>query len=45
LIQRPPDYLLIIAWRMRNEILAKIKELQKGVMSIIIPLPELEIIN
>jgi SAM-dependent methyltransferase len=45
LIQRPPDFLLIIAWRMRNEILLKLKEHQKLGMSIIIPLPKIEIID
>jgi SAM-dependent methyltransferase len=45
LIQKPPDYLLIIAWRMRNEILPKIKDLQKRGTSIIIPLPKIEIIT
>ncbi len=45
LVQRPPDYLLIIAWRMRGEILPKVKEHQKRGMSIIIPLPKVEIIT
>jgi SAM-dependent methyltransferase len=45
LTQRPPDYLLIIAWRMKDEILPKIKESQKRGMSIIIPLPKIEIIS
>ena len=45
LIDRPPDYLLLIAWRMRNEILPKIREQQKHGMSVIIPLPKIEIIN
>ena len=45
LVQRPPDYLLIIAWRMRGEILPKVKEHQKHGMSIIIPLPKVEIIT
>ncbi len=45
LVQRPPDYLLIIAWRMRDEILPKVKDSQRRGMSIIIPLPKIEIIS
>ena len=45
LIERPPDYLLVIAWRMKDEILPKVKELQKRGMSVILPLPKIEIIG
>ena len=45
LTQKTPDYLLIIAWRMRDEILPKVNALQKRGMSIVIPLPKVEIIE
>lgn len=45
LAKKPPDYLLLIAWRLRNEILPKIKDLQARGMSVVIPLPELEVVK
>jgi SAM-dependent methyltransferase len=41
----PPDYLLLIAWRLRNDILPKIKDLQGRGMSVIIPLPKIELLS
>ena len=44
LIERPPDYLLVVAWRMRNEILPKVKDQQRRGMSVIIQLQKIEMI-
>ena len=43
--RRPPDFLLLIAWRLKNEILPKVKDLHGQRMSVIIPLPKVEIIH
>ena len=43
--RRPPDFLLLIAWRLKNEILPKVKELHEKGMSVIIPLPKVEVIR
>ena len=44
LLDAPPDYLLILAWRLKDDILSKIEPLRKAGMKVIIPLPELEVI-
>ena len=42
LTKQPPDYLLIIAWRLANEITAKVKPLMpKGRIIIPLPLPRI----
>jgi SAM-dependent methyltransferase len=45
LTTNPPDYLLLIAWRLKAEILAKINHTGKGKMSVIVPLPEIEVMS
>ena len=42
----PPDYLILLAWRLRDEILAKpqIQELRRKGMKILVPLPHLEVL-
>ena len=39
-----PDYLLIIAWRLKKDILPKLDHLRKKGMKVIIPLPQIEVI-
>ena len=45
LSQKPPDSLLLIAWRLRDEILPKIKTYRDNGMSVIMPLPKVEILH
>jgi hypothetical protein len=45
LATRRPDYLLLIAWRLKNEILPKVSSHRKNGTSIIVPLPEIEVLE
>lgn len=45
LAEKPPDYLLLIAWRLQDEILPKIQRYRDGGMSVVIPLPKVEILK
>lgn len=42
--ERRPDYLLILAWRLKDEIMPKLKVLRDRGMKLIVPLPDLEVI-
>ena len=40
----PPHYLLLNAWRLKDEILARVKKQRSRGMKVIVPLPEIEVI-
>ncbi|MGA8711064.1 MAG: class I SAM-dependent methyltransferase [Thermoplasmata archaeon] len=43
--ERPPEYVLLIAWRLRDEILQKLRPLKaRGLNGVIVPLPKPEVI-
>ena len=41
----PPDFLIIVAWRLRAEIIPKIDEYRRKGMKVVVPLPKIEIIS
>lgn len=43
-LKHPPDYLLLNAWRLKDEILAKVELYRKSGMKVIVPLPVIEVI-
>ncbi|MGC2205359.1 MAG: class I SAM-dependent methyltransferase [Thermoplasmata archaeon] len=46
LLERPPDYVLIIAWRLKDEILARLAPLRRDrIQGVIVPLPTPEVIR
>lgn len=46
LTERPPDYVLLIAWRLREEILARLAPLRGGrIKGVIVPLPTPELVS
>ncbi|MHB8565664.1 MAG: methyltransferase domain-containing protein [Nitrososphaerales archaeon] len=44
LAENTPDYLLVIAWRLKEDILSKVKQYREKGMKVIIPLPEVDIV-
>jgi len=44
LMERPPDYLLVLVWNFRDEIMQQQSEFKKGGGSFIIPVPNIEVV-
>jgi len=45
LFDRPPDYVLLVAWRLKDEILEKLRPLRsRGLRGVIVPLPSPEVV-
>lgn len=46
LVDRRPDYVLLVAWRLKEEILGKLRPLRdRGLKGVIVPLPKLEVVS
>jgi len=46
LTEHPPDYVLLVAWRLREEILEKLRPLRvRGLRGVIVPLPAPEVVG
>jgi SAM-dependent methyltransferase len=45
LLERPPDYVLIIAWRLKDEILSRLAPLRGRIRGVIVPLPTPELVH
>jgi hypothetical protein len=43
--RNPPDFLIIVAWRLRDEIMPKIDEYRRKGVKVVVPLPKIEIIS